>query len=95
MAATTTLRVPDNLKQRIAKLAERNEKSPHTYMLDAIAEIADRDEARQDFHALADARLAKLAETGEVVDWKDMRPHLRERAKGKPGTTPKRMKLAR
>src|SRR5690606_37804646 len=95
MSATTTLRLPEDLKKRIAAIAGHAGKSPHNYMLDVIAAGVDQDEARQDFHALADARLARLVEAGEAIAWSEMRTYLRERAAGRPAAAPKPQKLAR
>ena len=44
--ATTTLRVPEELKARVAELAERAGKTPHAFMLEAIEESVRLAETR-------------------------------------------------
>ena len=48
-----SLRVPENVKRRIAKLAEEQETPPHAFMLKAIRDRLDAEEARAAFHAEA------------------------------------------
>ena len=39
--STTTIRLPENLKARVARAAERSGTSAHSFILEAIAEKAD------------------------------------------------------
>jgi predicted transcriptional regulator len=94
MSATTTLRLPEKLRERIAELAERSGKSPHTFMLEAIAEKTELEEARQAFEEEADARFAKFVVTGKAIPWSEMRAYLRDRVGGKPAQKPKASKLS-
>lgn len=81
--ATTTIRLPEDLKARIASAAERSGKTTHSFILEAIAEKAALEEQRADFDAQADARFARIVETGEAIPWGDMRRFLEERLEGK------------
>lgn len=80
--STTTIRLPDELKERIAKAAERAGKTTHALILEAIAEKAEQEEQHAAFEAEADSRLAKIAATGESIPWADMRDYLQQRVKG-------------
>jgi predicted transcriptional regulator len=87
--STTTLRLPDELKQRIAKIAKRSGKTAHSMILDAIAQKVEEEELRASFHAEADARLTEIIETGVGIPWHDMRDYLKTRSKGKKAAAPK------
>ena len=88
MATTTTIRLPDDLKARITCAAERAGKTTHSFILEAIAEKAEQEELRADFDAEADARFARIVETGVTRPWTDMRHYLEERLAGKPAPRP-------
>jgi predicted transcriptional regulator len=51
--SATSLKLPDDLKRRIAKLAASNGQTPHAFMVDALAREAQRSELRQRFAAEA------------------------------------------
>ena len=52
--SATSLKLPDDLKRRIAKLAASTGQTPHAFMIDALAREAQRSELRQRFSAEAD-----------------------------------------
>jgi predicted transcriptional regulator len=81
--STTTIRLPDDLKARVASAAERSGKTTHSFILEAIAEKAELEEQRADFYAEADARFAEIVETGETIPWSEMRQYLEDRVAGK------------
>ena len=82
MSATTTIRIPDELKARLTRLAEAEGTSTHGLILDAIAEKADALECRQSFLEEARQRHEHYLATGEGIPWEDMRDDLRRRAQG-------------
>lgn len=86
--STTTIRLPEELKARVASAAERAGKTSHSFILEAIAEKADMEELRAGFDAEADARFAKLLETGDSISWADMREYLEGRVAGLPVQRP-------
>lgn len=92
MSTTTTIRLPDDLKARIASAAERAGKTTHSFILEAIAEKAELEEKRADFDAEADARFARIVESGRTIPWSDMRHYLEGRLAGKqtPRPAPKK-----
>jgi predicted transcriptional regulator len=93
--ATTTIRIPDELKARIAAAAGRAGTTTHAFMLEAIAEKADLAERHADFHDVAGKRYADLLATGKVIPWKDMRDYLEGRIAGKAVARPAARKPAR
>ncbi len=90
---TTTIRIPDELKARLAKLAEQEGTSTHSLILDAIAEKADAMERRQAFHAEARERYERYIETSEAIPWDEMRDYLRRRARGESIAPPQARRL--
>jgi predicted transcriptional regulator len=93
--STTTIRLPPDLKERVARAAERSGTTPHGFILDAIAEKAAQEELRSEFHAAAEERYAAIAESGKTVAWNEMRQYLERRVAGKKAVRPKARKLAR
>ena len=91
---TTTLRLPDELKARIAAAAQRTGTTPHGFMLDAIAEKTAEAERKAEFDALADARFASVLQSGETIPWEQMREYLLQRAAGAPAERPRTKKTA-
>ena len=61
---TTTIRLPEDLKRRIAMAAERKGTSPHAFMLGALAERVSENERRDDLHATAERRYAVVLPLG-------------------------------
>lgn len=93
--STTTVRLPEDLKARIARLAERTGTTAHGLIVEAIAEKAAQLERRAGFHDDAERRFAEILASGEAVPWRDMRAWMRERAKGRKVPAPKARKLDR
>lgn len=91
--STTTIRLPDALKARIAKAAQAAGTTSHNFILEAIAEKADQAERRAEFHALADQRWADFLETGESIPWEEARRYFKARITGKPEQRPVARKL--
>ena len=87
--STTTLRLPDELRARIAWLAKKSGKTAHSVMLDAIAQKVEEEELRASFHAAADTRFSEMMASGAGIPWHDMREYLKTRASGKKAQAPK------
>jgi len=92
---TTTIRIPDDLKARVAAAARREGKSAHSFILEAIAEKAEQEERRSDFDAVAERRFAEIVASGKTVPWGEMRAYLEDRLAGKAARRPVAKKLAR
>jgi predicted DNA-binding protein len=93
--STTTIRLPEELRALIAAVAKRAGKTPHSLILEAIAEKADEAERRSDFHELAEKRYAAIAGPGKAIPWSEMRTYLEKRMAGKRPRRPIARKLAR
>jgi len=92
---TTTIRLPDELKERVARMAEARGLTPHAFILHAIEERTSEEEEQVAFHALAMERLAEYRASGEAVPWEDARRYLEARAAGRKLAAPKARKLKR
>lgn len=93
--STTTIRIDDDLKKRVAAAAERAGKTSHSFILEAIAQTVERAEMNDEFHRVADERWAKILATGKTVSWDDMRSYLMARARGEVPHRPRARKLMR
>lgn len=85
---TTTIRIEDDLKERIAAAARLSGKTAHAFILDAIAQTVEQVEVDQAFDRLADERWAKVLATGKTVPWDDARRYLEARARGDKARKP-------
>lgn len=81
--STTTIRLSDELKARVAAAAERAGTTSHSFILEAIAEKTELAERRADFHEVAESRYAKLVASGKTIPWAKMRRFLEEQTKPK------------
>ena len=92
---TTTIRLSEDLKAKIARAAKRAGTTSHSFILEAIAEKAELVEKHNDFLAAAETRYAAIVVSGKTVPWADMQRHLQDRAAGKKTVRPVAKKLAR
>ncbi len=84
--STSTLRLDDALRARIARLAQANEQTPHAFMVQALAEKVDEAEWRLAIQDEAHARDRALIAGEPVVEWHEMKSWLEQRLKTKaPG----------
>ena len=93
--STTTIRLPPELKERVARAAERAGTTAHGFILEAIAEKAEQDERRADFMGAAESRYAGIVASGKSIPWKEMRRYLERRVTGAKVTRPKSRTLSR
>ncbi len=92
---TTTIRMPEDLKARVAAAARRADTTPHGFILEAIAEKAAQEERRADFDGVAEDRYARIVASGKTIPWQEMRGYLEARIAGKAVKRPLAHKLAR
>ena len=92
--STTTIRLSEELKARVAAAAERAGITAHSFILEAIAEKAEQAERRADFHDVAEKRYADLAASGKTIPWEKMRRFLEDRIAGKTVARPVARRLA-
>jgi predicted transcriptional regulator len=96
MPATTTIRLDDELRARVAAVAEREGKSSHAFIVEAIAQTVEQAELKSEFHREADERWSKILDQGKTVPWDEMRSYLTARAEGRPSVRrPRARKLTR
>jgi predicted transcriptional regulator len=95
MASPTTLKVPDDLRARLAAQAEAEGKSPHAYMLEALREKADRADRRREYLAAGTAALREYERTGIAYAMEDVEQYILGIAAGKKPRRPKPVKAAR
>jgi len=93
--STTTIRLPQALKERVARAAERAGTTTHAFMLEAIAEKAGQEELQAEFQDTAEERYAALVTSGKTVPWTEMKRYLERRLGGKKTARPKPRALAR
>ncbi|MBI4755364.1 MAG: ribbon-helix-helix protein, CopG family [Betaproteobacteria bacterium] len=91
--STTTIRLPEELKAQIARLAERSGMTTHAFILDALAERVADDERRHEFHEVAQGRYAEIVASGETIPWSEMCAYLEARIAGREASRPKARRL--
>ena len=87
--STTTIRLPEDLKARIKKLAAAQGASVHGFMVDALSRAADQQERRLAFEAEAERRWKKLLKTGAYLATDDLHAYAGALARGEPLSPPK------
>lgn len=92
MPASTTLKLPENLKQRVGPLAKSVGKTPHAWMIEAIEAQASLAEKRKDFVADALAAENDVRHSGKAYRLDDVRSYMRNLAQGKKTKRPKPVK---
>ena len=85
---TTTLRLPSELKSRVAEVAERVGLSAHSFMLQAVEEKTAKIEQETAFSELADERYQQLLADGEVLAWDEVKSYLKERVQNNVAEQP-------
>ena len=91
--STTTIRLPVDMKTRLAHVVATANTNAHSFILQAIADKLAIAEQQAEFQALALQRYDKIATTGNAIAWADMRHYLQARAAGKPVRKPDARRL--
>ena len=73
--STTTIRLPEELKERVAAAAREAGSSTHSFIVEAIAEKTQAQELRNEFYAEAQRRWEEFQRTGKSVPWEEMRAY--------------------
>ena len=89
-----SLRVPPEMKKKVLRLAEAQDTTSHAFMLEAIRDRVEADEARAAFHAEGRRRLARMKKTGMGIPADEVFAYLEQRALGKPAVRPKARRIA-
>ena len=89
MAATTTIRLPPELRARLQVLSEQTGRSAHSLIVEAVERHADYEEQLQAMVREAIAADARIEETGEVYRAEDVHAWMQRLAKGSRAARPK------
>jgi predicted transcriptional regulator len=92
MSQTTTLKLPERLKRRIAPLAKSADKTPHAWMVEALETQATLAERRKSFVADALAAEKEVEATGKVYAAEDVHRYVRAKTAGRKTGRPKPVK---
>jgi predicted transcriptional regulator len=85
----TRLKLPPELRERVARVIEGSDKTSHAFMVDAIARETERAELRRRFVDEARAAEQAIAEGGHVYDLHATFDYLEAHAAGKPARRPR------
>lgn len=89
MALTTSLKLPEDLKERAIAVARQQGVTPHAFMVDAIRLAANSAEKRAEFVSQARSARREAMQTGKGYPAADVHAYLRLRAQGMLAPTPK------
>ena len=84
-----SLRVPEDVKKRVARLAEAQDTTAHAFMLEAIRDKVEGEEARAAFHEEARKRLARMKRSGKGIPAAEVFAYLDARGQGRNPRRPK------
>ena len=93
MTASTTLKLPDEMKIRIASVAAAAGKSAHAWMVEAIESQAALAERRRAFVASALKAEEEVAQYGLVHDADEVFSYIKAKIEGRAAKRPKARKL--
>ena len=92
--STTTIRIPEKLKTRVARAAKQAGTTAHGFMLEAIAEKTEAAEQRSGFLREADARFTEIVASGSTLAWSDVRRLLLSQASSESSSRTRTRKSA-
>jgi predicted transcriptional regulator len=92
--STTTLRLPEAVKERIERLASAQGKSAHALMIDTLDAGTAALERRLDFEAEAARRWKHMQRTGEYLTHEDLRDYAMALARGEKPARPQPRTMA-
>lgn len=91
--STTTIRMSEDLRQRVRLAADRAGTTTHGFILQAIAEKAEMETLQHEVQEEAKQRYAAIVASGETIPWAAMRQHLERSLQAERGSPPKARKL--
>lgn len=94
MPSPTTLKIPDDLRARLAAQAQVEGTTPHAYMLEALREKADRADRRREYLSAGAAALREYERTGIAYAMEDVERYILGVAGGRKPRRPKPVKAA-
>ena len=87
--AATSLKLPEDLKRRIERLASATNKTPHAFMVEALAREAERLELRARFADEAARSEEEALSSGKAFEFAATFDYLTARASGAKARCPK------
>lgn len=87
--STTSLKLPDELKQRAIAAAQMQGLSTHAFMVQAIEQAANAAERRRLFVAEALAAREQMTTSGKGHDADEVHAYLKARVEGRRAAKPK------
>ena len=81
--AATSLKLPENLKRRIERLAGAANKTPHAFMVEALSQEVDRSELRERFASDSDVSESETMASGKAFPLDVAFDYLEARVAGK------------
>jgi predicted transcriptional regulator len=87
--AATSLKLPDDLKRRLERLAAHAHKTPHAFMLEVLAREAERSELRERFAAEAAESEQQALSGGKTYALAATFDYLESRVAGRKARRPK------
>jgi predicted transcriptional regulator len=90
LMATTSLKLPDDLKKRAVNAAQELGVSPHAFMVFAIEQAAQAAEQRLRFIAEAKLSREEMLEAGQGLDADEVHAYLQAKAAGSKVARPKK-----
>lgn len=82
MSSTTSLKLPDTLKTRIAQVAALQGKTAHALMVDTLQEAMEEALARQQLYADGEASYQETLNTNAVFEAADVKAYVLARLQG-------------
>lgn len=89
MTSATTLKLPQALKSRIAAVAHELDKTPHAFMIEALAAQTEHAERRRQFVVAALDAETEVATQGLIHDADDVFAWLRAKVAGEAPRRPR------
>lgn len=86
---TTSLKLPEALKERVRLAAQARGMSPHAFLLESVQWATTAAEQRADFIAQAKSAREHALGSDEVYDAQEVHAHVRARARGQQSPRPK------
>ena len=90
---TTTIRLEDDLKERVSEAAARAGKTAHAFIRDAIVESVAQAEFDAEMDRLCEERWGEFLKTGEAVPWDEAKAYLEATVAGKKAKRPAPWKI--
>ena len=87
--AATSLKLPDELKRRLERLAAHAHKTPHAFMVEVLAREAERSELRERFAAEAAESERQAVGGGKTYSLDETFDYLEKRVAGDKARRPK------